>query len=196
MRRAYPPITTHERYLTALGERDPIESMRKSPRRVHRLIKHLRRKQLERCIDKGQWSIKQVLAHLADHEFMLGARVRMTASMERPTLTGYDQDAFVRHLAHDVLSPRQLFEDFAAARAINVALLERLPQAAWARVALHSERGEESLATMLFMYAGHDRLHEAQIERLAQALEASAARGKRSDRRKGRASDRRSKRGG
>jgi len=166
MKRTYPSITTSQRYLDALGNHDPLESMRKAPKRVRKLLKGLSRKQLRRQPEEGRWSIHQALAHFADHEFVLGARVRMVASMERPPLVGYDQDAFVRELAHDAVETEQLLADFAAARAANVALLERLPAAAFERVGVHSERGDESLATMLFMYAGHDRMHEAQIQRV------------------------------
>ena len=34
------------------------------------------------------------------------------------------------------------------------------------RVGVHSERGEESVAHMIKMYAGHDLLHLAQLERI------------------------------
>jgi hypothetical protein len=170
MPRAYPKVSTPERYLSALGEHDPIESLRKAPKRLRKVLKGLSKKQLTRRAEEGKWSIKEVLAHLADGEVVLGARMRMVASMERPVLVGYDQDAFVRELRYDDVGAEQLLESFAAVRAINVALLERLPDEALARVGVHSERGDESLATMVFMYAGHDRLHETQIERLKDEL--------------------------
>ncbi len=169
MSRNYPPITTHERYLSALEGRDPLESMRKAPKRLRKLLKGLSRKRLERRPGEGQWSIKEVLAHLADGEVVLGARIRMVAAMARPIIVGYDQDALVAGLAYDKVDAEELLANFAAVRAINVALLERLPDEAFARVGLHNERGEESLATMVFMYAGHDRLHEQQIERSSAA---------------------------
>lgn len=170
MARKYPNITTGPNYLAALGDRDPIESMRKTRKRLAKAIKGLSKSELARCVEEGKWSIKQVIAHLADGEVVLGARIRMIVAMDRPALTGYDQDAFVRNLAYDGVSVDDLLDQFGAIRAANVALLERLDDAAFARVGLHSERGEESLATAVFMYAGHDRLHEAQIERLRGAL--------------------------
>lgn len=166
MNRTYPPITTHERYLTALEGRDPLESMRKAPKRLRKLLKGLSRKQLTRRPAEGKWSIKEVLAHLADGEVVLGARIRMVAAMDRPVIIGYDQDALVERLAYEKVDVEELLANFAAVRAINVALLERLPDDVFAQVGLHNERGEESLATMVFMYAGHDRLHEQQIVRL------------------------------
>ncbi len=166
MSRTYPPITTNDRYLSALDGRDPVESMRKAPKRLRKLLEGSGAKQLARRPAEGKWSIKEVLAHLADGEVVLGARIRMVAAMDRPVIVGYDQDALVARLAYDKVEAAELLANFAAVRAINVALLERLPDEAFARVGLHNERGEESLATMVFMYAGHDRLHEQQIQRL------------------------------
>ena len=166
MARVYPQPAIPERYALALGGSDPIESQRKAPKRMRKLVKGLSRKQLARRPIEGKWSIKEVLAHLADGEVVLGARVRFIAAMDRPQIVGYDQDAFVRNLRYDELDAEQLLDAFAAMRALNVALLERLPDEAFARSGVHSERGEESLSTMVHMYAGHDRIHEQQIEQL------------------------------
>ena len=38
------------------------------------------------------------------------------------------------------------------------------------RVGVHSERGEESVAHMIKMYAGHDLLHLAQLARIRRAV--------------------------
>lgn len=154
-----------DRYLEALDGRDPFDSMRKAPKRLKKLVKGVSEKKLARTPPSGGWSVKQVLAHLADGEVMIGSRYRMVVAMERPPLVGYDQDAFVERLGIEKLDTETILSDFAHARAANVRLLERLPDDAFARVGLHSERGDESLARMLVMYAGHDLIHEAQIER-------------------------------
>jgi hypothetical protein len=118
--------------------------------------------------------VKEVLAHLADSEMVFGTRLRFVVAMERPVITAYDQDAFVAQLNYAEVSSADLWDSFAALRAMNVALFERLPDTAFARVGLHSERGEEALVSMLFQMAGHDRLHEAQIERMLATRKAKA----------------------
>ncbi len=155
-----------ERYVLALGGKDALDSMRKAPKRIKKLVKGLSDKDLSRRVESGKWSIKQVLAHLADGEFMIGSRFRLVAAMDRPALLGYDQDAFVERLQIEKARGKHLLEDFAGARQANVRLLRRLPREAFERIGLHSERGEESLQAMLLLYAGHDRVHEEQIERL------------------------------
>jgi len=56
------------------------------------------------------------------------------------------------------------------ARAVNLGLLERLPEEAWDRVGLHAERGEESIRYIVATYAGHDRIHLGQIETIRTGL--------------------------
>ena len=165
-----------ERCARALGEADPLESFRKAPRRVARLLRGVGEKRLARAPAPGRWSVKEVVAHLADGEVVLGARLRMVAAHDRPAIPAYDQDLFVQRLGVGGARTARLLEDFAAVRAANVRLLRRLPPEAFARVGLHAERGEESLAAMLRLYAGHDRVHEAQIARtLAELAERKRA---------------------
>jgi hypothetical protein len=158
-----------QRYLDAIGKSDPIESAAKSPKRLRRLIEGVSTKESEWQPAPGKWSIQQILAHLADGEVMIGSRLRLVAAMDRPTIVGYDQDAFVGNLNVDALSAEDWLRAFKSMRALNIALLSRLPQEAFGRIGLHTERGEESLAQMVFMYAGHDLIHEKQIaeQRLA-----------------------------
>lgn len=173
MTAATPAPVNPDRYLKALGDRDPVQAMRKAPKRVRKLVKDLSHKQLDWKPSPEKWSIKEVLAHLADGEVILGARVRFVAAMDNPPLPGYDQDLFVSRLGIEKVDARELFEAFESMRALNVGLLERLPKEAFARSGLHAERGPESIQKMVGMYAGHDVLHEQQIERTLEALEAA-----------------------
>ena len=176
MSRAAP--CADDRYARALGGDDPLESQRKAPKRIAKLLKGLSEKQLARRPAPDKWSIKEVVAHLADGEIVLGSRLRFVAAQDRPLLPGYDQDRFVAGLGIERVSTEDLLEAFVAARALNVGLLRRLPKEAFQRVGLHAERGEESIATMVAMYAGHDRIHEQQIAAAREALRAAKARKK------------------
>jgi hypothetical protein len=164
-----PGPVVPQRYLDAVAGRDPLELSSKAHKRLRHLIQGLSTKELEWQPAPGKWSIRQVLAHLADGEVVNGARLRFVAAMDRPPLTGYDQDAFVANLCVDALSAEEWLDAFRNMRALNLALLSRLPKEAFAKVGVHSERGEESLGHMVFLYAGHDIVHERQIAELVQA---------------------------
>jgi hypothetical protein len=158
------------RYIQALGDSDPFETQRKSPKRLKKLLKGLSEKQLARRPAPDKWSIKEVIAHLADGEVIMGSRLRFVAAQDRPPLPGYDQDLFVQNLGVDKVKTKELLEAFAMARKLNMQLIARLPESALDRVGMHGERGEESIRTMITMYAGHDLIHEEQIALARQAL--------------------------
>lgn len=159
-----------ERYMRALGDDDPITVMAETPDRLRKLVKGLTERQLARRPAPGKWSIKEIVAHLADGEVVLGSRYRFAAAHDRPAIAGYDQDAFVEKLGVANAKAADLLDDFALVRAANVGLLMRLPEEAFSRVGIHSERGEESVAQMVAMYAGHDRIHLLQVETLRTGL--------------------------
>jgi hypothetical protein len=153
------------KYIAALEGRDPIEALRKGPKRMKKLLKDYSEKALAKQPAPGKWSAKEVIAHMADGEVILGARIRFIAAMDNPPIPGYDQDRFVERLGIDKVKTKALFDAFANMRAINVALLERLPKEAFVRIGQHAERGAESIETMVTMYAGHDFIHEEQLVR-------------------------------
>ncbi len=144
--------------------------MSETPDRLRKLVKGLTEKQLATSPAPGKWSIKQIVAHLADGEVVLGWRYRVVAAHEKPPIQGYDQDLFVARLGVENTTTLDLLDDFALARAVNLGLLDRLPAEALDRVGLHSERGEESIRKLIAMYAGHDRHHLGQIETIRVGL--------------------------
>jgi hypothetical protein len=158
------------RYAAALGDDDPVSVMARTPDRIRKLLRGLTEKQLETKPAPGKWCIKEIVAHLADGEVILGSRYRFIGAHDRPPLPGYDQDAFVERLGPMNAKAADLADDFAMARAVNLGLFERLPREAWDRVGLHAERGEESIRTTVATYAGHDRTHLAQIETIRTGL--------------------------
>ncbi|MCC6132552.1 MAG: DinB family protein [Acidobacteria bacterium] len=159
-----------QRYLDALGGDDPIDAMKKAPARLAKLVEGLTEKQLSKKPAPGKWSIKEIVAHLTDGEVVLGFRYRFVAAHDRPAVPGYDQDAFVERLGVDAARTKELVEDFERLRKANLNLLKRLPEGAFDRVGVHAERGDESIRTMVTLYAGHDRIHLQQIETIRVGL--------------------------
>ena len=165
-----PSPAVEPRYAAALGGDDPVYVMARTPDLVRKLIRGLTEKQLETKPAPGKWCIKEIVAHLADGEVVVGSRYRFVAAHDRPPLPSTDQDAFAERLGPMNARAVDLADDFAMARAVNLGLLERLPAEAWDRIGLHEERGEESIRSIVATYAGHDRIHLAQIETIRTGL--------------------------
>ncbi len=118
----------------------------------------------------GKWSIVEVVQHLADSELVAGWRFRMVIAHERPAIAGYDQDLWASRLGYGEADMNEALLQFAVLRRANLRLIDGLAPGDLNRAGVHAERGDESVAHMLKMYAGHDLLHLRQIERIAKAI--------------------------
>jgi DinB superfamily len=156
--------------LALVGDRDPLEILRETPAALRIAIVGLPADALRRPEREGKWSIGQVLQHLADSEVVWAWRMRLILAQERPALTGYDQDLWADRLRYADADPNEALELFDVLRRANLRLVSRATPDDLKRVGVHAERGEESLAHLRGLYAGHDLLHLRQIARIRQAV--------------------------
>ena len=156
--------------LGLLGERDPKVVLSRTALALRERVAGMSQQQLIRPEAPGKWSVRHVVQHLADSEVVWGFRLRLILSQDRPTLTGYDQDAFAERLGYDEVDAEHALETFGILRRDNLRLVTRASDADLQRVGLHAERGEESVAHLMKLYAGHDILHLNQIDRIKASI--------------------------
>lgn len=125
--------------------------------------------------EPGKWSVRQIVAHLADAETVGAVRVRRVIAEENPPLLGYDQDLWARNLNYHRRRSSESLESFRRIRLENYALLKDLPEAAFERTGNHSERGPLSLRQLVEMYATHAEKHAQQVQALRQAFKQAKA---------------------
>jgi hypothetical protein len=156
--------------LGLVGSDVPIDILSGTENKLRQLVTGLSLGQLSHPEAPGKWSINHVLRHLADSEIVWGWRMRMALAHDRPSITGYDQDAWAERLQYRDSDARESIEEFGVLRHGNLRLLRRARPEDLKRVVVHAERGEESVEHMMKLYAGHDRLHMNQIERIRATL--------------------------
>lgn len=156
--------------LELLGDRAPEDVLTATGPALRARAATLDPAELRRREAPGKWSVTHVLQHLADSELVWGWRLRMVLAHDRPTITGYDQDAWADHLGYDNADPAAALDEFDVLRLANLRLIRNAGPDALRRVGVHNERGEESVGHMMKLYAGHDLLHLAQIDRIAAAM--------------------------
>ncbi len=151
-----------ERILGLLGKDSPFEVLEGTPGRVASLVERMGEDGLGRRFGPGKWTGREVVGHLADVEIAVGFRVRQMVSQPDHVIQPFDQDAWAR--PYPRLDGRIAVRALTALRAWNLSYYRTLAPADLARVAMHPERGEESVETTIRMHAGHDRNHLAQLE--------------------------------
>src|SRR5260370_39487201 len=82
-------MNPYERFLDG---KDPMKVLAAPPGKLGRLIDGVTLRQLGRRPAPGKWSIRDIVAHLADTELVQSCRCRWMAFEDNPALIPFDQD--------------------------------------------------------------------------------------------------------
>ena len=158
-------------YSHALGDRDPVRVLEATAGALSLLVERAKEKVGEDApLAEGKWSLRQLLAHLADCEIAWAWRLRQALGSEQAVIQPFDQDAWARMYTRTYTlaeAQRTLF----ALRGWNLAFLHALKDEERTRPVTHPERGEETLWTIAQIMAGHDLHHLRILEEQLRAAE-------------------------
>lgn len=119
--------------------------------------------------EPGKWSIRQIVAHLADADLVGAHRFRQLVAEENPMLVAFDQNLWTRNLDYARRKPKQSLDTFRRIRAESYDLLKDLPPEAFDRAGNHTERGRVTLGELLEGYARHAESHARQMQAIREA---------------------------
>ena len=158
-----------QRILGHIEGKEPLKSQAETAKKLAKLIKPLSKKQLTTRPEPGKWSIAEILAHLVDTEIVGSWRMRLIIGSDGAPIQAFDQDVWADAFAYGKRDPKISLETFRVLRENNLSMLKGLPKNLWENHGMHSERGRETVARLVQMFAGHDLNHIAQVERIAKA---------------------------
>jgi hypothetical protein len=159
-----------QRILGYVEGQDAIKVQRATAAKLKKLIHGLTPKELKWQSGPGKWSIGEVVAHLADAEIVGSWRMRSIIGDSGTTIQPFDQDAWVAVFQYGKRDAKQSVEVFRVLRENNLTMLKGIPPEAWEFYGMHLERGKETIAHVVRMFAGHDTNHLLQIERIVAQL--------------------------
>jgi hypothetical protein len=118
--------------------------------------------------ERGGWSAREILAHLADLEFNLhyGARVARILAEDRPELCAAEPDWRALEHRHGSQDPRVALGAYTLARKHMVGVLQGLPAEAWDRVGIGADGVPRTLLELAQGFIRHERRHAARIREL------------------------------
>jgi uncharacterized damage-inducible protein DinB len=115
------------------------------------------------------WSIRQIVHHLADSHVNSYVRFKWTLTEDRPTIKAYDEGSWAAledSRRGAIGAPLALLEGL---HARWVPLLRMMTEQQFARAFVHPETGEVvTLSAALAYYAWHGRHHTGQIQWLSE----------------------------
>ena len=152
-----------------------LDAIERGPQAIAAAVAGVETSTLDYKPAPGKWSIREIVAHLADVEILYGYRMRQMLADKDPVIAPIDQDDWARNLNYRTAPVSDSLALHSAARRVNVRLLRQISVADLGRGAFHPEKQRKvTLDELLGMMAGHDPNHLAQIEKLKeQAREAA-----------------------
>jgi hypothetical protein len=159
-------------YAKFLDGMDPVPVLFVTADRLRSLTAPFSEEQVDQRPAPTKWSIREIIAHLADCELVFAFRLRQTLAtpQDQPhaVIQPFDQDVWVqRYVAYNLVSALDLFQ---TARNWNLHFLSTVTEADRRRLVTHPERGTMTFWTLVETIAGHDINHLQQVERLTANL--------------------------
>jgi hypothetical protein len=173
------PALETARQFKAMPIPELLHRYRKGIENFDRRIFWLNAAQLDQAFlpeaDVGRWPVRVLLGHLADAEIVFTHRMRRAVGEDNPVLSVWDENAFIDNAIYGGSDPEGLSPEAAhdrVVRAVGGAVAMIHTTRAWTgdwllslrpeqfdRVALHPERGGESVKQMLAYATWHLEHH-------------------------------------
>jgi len=146
--------------------RELIEGQRGAAGVLAALIEGVGEEALRRVPGPGKWSVRAILAHMAEDELSSSWRYRQMIEHSGIELMGFDQDLWARLGDYESWTAGEGLAMFRALREANLRMLANLSPQEWQCYGVHAERGRMTVAELARHMAGHDERHILQIRRL------------------------------
>ena len=151
-------------YAQALGDRDPVATMRATADRIEALTASWSPADFERTYAPGKWTARQILIHLAHSEMAMGHRARMGATEANYKAQSFNQDSWLAK--EQTLDARVAVAAFLAMSRMNSAWAASLSAADLAAAVEHPAYGPVDVQWVIVAMAGHQLSHLKQLEQI------------------------------
>lgn len=161
----HPKYRYLKQQIARVGDRDPLDVLAATPLRLTELTAHYDDEAFSTRIEAGVWTPREILAHLADCEWLFGQRMRSILGDPNPVLIEADQERWLIEQRANERATTEWLEDFRALRPVNLRFWRRLPRERFGRTGHHDGADiDMSLSFLLPLQAGHDLSHLEQME--------------------------------
>lgn len=151
--------------LTPAARAAAISRLGAVPNELHEAVRDLDPAQLDTPYRDGGWTVRQVVHHVADSHINAYVRSKLAMTEQDPPIKAYDENLWAKLAdAQGPIGPSLLLVQSLHDRWVHC--LRALPEQAFARTCVHSERGKMTLDDLTALYAWHGTHHIAHITQL------------------------------
>ncbi len=151
--------------MTSKEREQRIESYGKAYDQLAGALKQFPREMWQWKPAPDQWSIHEVIVHLADSEANGYARCRRFIAEPGQSVMGYDQEQWAKLLRYHEQSAEDALELFKWLRLASYKLIRSLPESVWSNTVTHPEYENYTFERWLDIYERHTRGHIDQMKK-------------------------------
>jgi hypothetical protein len=141
-------------YIDQVPDGDILELLEAQGREVVALLRGIPEPKSLFRYAEGKWSIREVVSHINDTERVFTFRALWFARGFAGPLPSFDQNLGVAAARADEVAWSMLVEEFNSLRNATAVLFRSLPDEAWTRGGIASDR-QVSVRALAYMVAGH-----------------------------------------
>lgn len=140
-----------------------LEAYVSTPVTLRALVTRVDSALLKRQPSPDEWSIIEIVAHLADAEEMVIKRIERMLTENDPALPAYNPEDLAGARGYRTRDLNEELDRFTAVRTSLTARLGDIDDDGWQRTGQHEEVGEITVQDMTAHMVAHDAIHLAQI---------------------------------
>ena len=138
---------------------ETIDAFERGPEKLRKAVAGLSQTDITARPGPGDWSILEVVVHLADSDCLSIDRMKRIVIEDNPPLLYADETAYVDKLCTHDQSLDDALTLFEAGRRQWARVLRRLPAEAFGRAGTHNRKGRVTLGEMVKSYVDHVDYH-------------------------------------
>jgi uncharacterized damage-inducible protein DinB len=120
-------------------------------------------------VDPKRFTLRQILAHLAEWDAIWLDRLKRSVAENRPQLPDIDEGELAQKHEYEKIDPFESLNFFSKRRKKTASYIAALPVEAWSSVSIKG--GEEwTIANWITQIAAHDSYHLAQVAQWVKRL--------------------------
>lgn len=140
-----------------------LPCLNSGPLAIERMIAAIAPGEYDRALEPGRFTPREIVAHLADWEPILRARIRQAVESPGSTIEPHDEDQMAVDHGYASADVHDKVELYKAERRLTAEYACSLTRAELAHLVTHPERGEQSAEDLVGMLLGHDMYHVEQL---------------------------------
>lgn len=148
----------HAAYIALVEGDDVLTAIEQQSSATQKLLASLDESRAAYRYAEGKWSVKEVIGHIIDAEWILGYRALCIARGDTQPLPGFDEESYVRNANFDAWRLGDLSEAYALARRATIVFFRNLPEEAWTRRGTANGFGV-TVRALAWTIAGHELHH-------------------------------------